>query len=119
MGFYELLIYGFIALFALTGLFILWNCWLQCCTSEEYLWAIAGGREPATDTDDAVVEEMENSVEMKNASKWQLSDVSVEEFTLIPIPDVRSCGVQTSGTLERAFVARHAPRRAMFMSTQV
>uniref|UniRef100_A0A914WWJ9 Uncharacterized protein n=1 Tax=Plectus sambesii TaxID=2011161 RepID=A0A914WWJ9_9BILA len=105
--FYEVLIYFFVVIFALAGLIMLWNCCLQCCTSEDDLWAAADG------------DGEKKAVETETVSKWQLNDLSLEEFTLIAIPDVRSCGVQTSGTLERSFVARHPPRRPMFRSTQV
>lgn len=142
--FYEVLLYCFIGLIALAGLIALWNCWAQCCTSEEELWATAarskdeddghgynksgavgryGYGDEKVDGRDSDVRTVDTGSRRSSRSPWQWTDVSAEEFTLIPIPDVRSCGVQTSGTLERAFVARYAqaqaPRRTMFLSTQV
>jgi hypothetical protein len=98
--FYEVLIYCFLAIFSVALLMVAWNCWMTCCTSEDDLWI-------AADDD-----------KKWNASKWQICDVSSEEFTLIAIPDVRSCGVQTSGTLERSTRPMRPPR-TIFASTEV
>lgn len=115
--FYELLIYCFVAIFALAGVIVCWNCCLQCCTSDDDLWT--GDGEVKKEEKKRKEKKEKRAVQSPSGSKWQHWDVPSEEFTLIAIPDVKSCGVQTTATLERAFsVARQSPRTT-FTSTQV